>query len=261
LLLTGKGINPMESGHIWHLLDRRLGLAVPMLDLSQDLPDLGDYSHILLADADYSAIPEGWQQPLSVWLRQGGILITQKRSAEWASTVFMTDSSELINDQTMPDLISQKLKQLTSKTDESRQQLGTQSYAEHAQTAAERILGGAIFQAPTDITHPLLTGIYSDTMPVFLNRLVRLSPSRNAWTTPLQLGADVQPAAGYASVWMREQLQNQPLLIAERVGQGSLIQFAFNPNFRAFWRGTEMLYVNALVNASLLENTSLPAGS
>jgi len=258
LLLTGKGINPMESGHIWHLLDRRLGLAVPMLDLSQDLPDLGDYSHILLADAEYSAIPEAWQQPLSIWLRQGGVLITQKRSAQWAGTVFMTDSNELAEDQTMPDLISRKLKQLSSNTDESRQQLGAQNYAEHAQTAAERVLGGAIFQARTDLSHPLLTGMYSDRMPVFLNGLVRLSPSRNAWTTPLQMGDEVQSAAGYASAWMREQLQNQPLLIAERVGQGSLIQFAFNPNFRAFWRGTEMLYVNALVNAGLLERTYLP---
>lgn len=258
LLLTGKGINPMESGHIWHLLDRRLGLTVPMLDVSQDLPALSDYSHILLADADYSAIPVDWQQALHEWLRQGGVLITQQRSAAWASAVFLTASSELAKDQTLPELIGEKLKQLASNNDQSREQLGSQSYASHASKAAERVLGGAIFSAEADLTHPLLTGVYSAQVPVFLDQLVRLPPSRNAWSTPLRLTDEVQPMAGYASAWMREQLQRQPLLAAERIGQGSLVQFAFNPNFRAFWRGTELLYVNALLNAGLLDNTSLP---
>jgi len=258
LLLTGKGINPMETGHIWHLLDRRLGLALPMLDVSQQLPDLSDYSHILLADADYNALPESWQQPLTDWLRKGGIMITQKRSAQWAAAVFLTDTSKLEKDQTPADLIKTKLEQLGQNPDQSRQQLGPQNYAEHDAAVAERLLGGAIFAATTDTTHPLLTGIYTDSMPVFLNRLVKLPPSRNAWSTPLRLGAEVAPEAGYASDWMREQLQNQPLLMAERVGQGALVQFAFNPNFRAFWRGTELLYVNALVNARLLETTRLP---
>jgi len=258
LLLTGKGINPMETGHIWHLLDRRLGLALPMLDVSQELPDLSDYSHILLADADYNALPESWQQPLTDWLRKGGIMITQKRSAQWAAAVFLTDTSKLEKDQTPADLIKTKLEQLGQNPDQSRQQLGPQNYAEHDAAVAERLLGGAIFAATTDTTHPLLTGIYTDSMPVFLNRLVQLPPSRNAWSTPLRLGAEVAPEAGYASNWMREQLQNQPLLMAERVGQGALVQFAFNPNFRAFWRGTELLYVNALVNARLLEENALP---
>jgi len=258
LLLTGKGINPMESGHLWHLLDRRLGLAVPMLDVSQELPALSDYSHILLTDADYSAIPDGWQQALQEWLRQGGVLITQQRSAAWASAVFLTGSSELSNDQTLPELISEKLKQLSSSTDDSREQLGRQDYSGHAATAAERVLGGAIFAAETDLSHPLLTGVYTAQMPVFLNQLVRLPHSRNAWSTPLQLSDEVEPMAGYASDWMREQLQQQPLLVSERIGQGSLVQFAFNPNFRAFWRGTELLYANALLNAGLLDNTSLP---
>lgn len=266
LLLTGAGINAMEAGHIWHLIDRRLGMPLPMLDISQELPDLRDYTHLLLADADYTAIPDDWYDALLAWVGAGGILITQKHSAEWAGALFAKPAPDASSagdqpapiDETTAARVQRLLKELVDVNDQSRTQLGIQHYSDHQQAAAKRVLGGAIFYADADTTHPLLTGIYNDSMPVLLNDLIRLQASDNAWSTPLRLSEKPQLAAGYASDWMLEQLHNQPLLIAERVGLGSSVRFAFNANFRAFWRGTEQLYINALVNSSMLEGTTLP---
>jgi hypothetical protein len=267
LLLTGRGLNPMETGHIWHLLDRRMGLAVPMLDVAYDLPELDSYTHILLADGDYSSIPEKWHEPLGQWLRRGGVLITQKRSAEWAGAVFaeepenaegvVSSTEDSDPEESMEDARKRRLAALKERNDVSAATLGPQAYGSYDQTDADRALGGAIFAGDVDNTHPLMTGVKTESMPVLLNRLVRLQPSANAYSTPLRLPESVTPMAGFASEWMRGELSGQPLLIAERVGDGTLVRFAFNANFRAFWLGTEQLYLNALINAPMLESTKL----
>jgi hypothetical protein len=38
------------------------------------------------------------------------------------------------------------------------------------------------------------------------------------------------------------------------MGSGRLIQFAINPNFRGFWRGTERLMGNAVLFGPLIRN-------
>ena len=47
-------------------------------------------------------------------------------------------------------------------------------------------------------------------------------------------------------------------LIAEREGDGLIVRFANNPLFRAFWRGTERLFINALYFGQVVKDTDLP---
>jgi hypothetical protein len=59
--------------------------------------------------------------------------------------------------------------------------------------------------------------------------------------------ADDDPIqAGYASVENRERLEGQGIVHAERVGRGSVIVFADNPVFRAYYRGSARLVTNAI---------------
>nr|MDJ0906823.1 hypothetical protein [Woeseiaceae bacterium] len=44
----------------------------------------------------------------------------------------------------------------------------------------------------------------------------------------------------------RDELAGTPALIAERSGDGAVILFADNPNFRGYWYGTNKLFMNAL---------------
>ncbi|MEJ2257256.1 MAG: hypothetical protein P8X98_09650 [Woeseiaceae bacterium] len=53
-------------------------------------------------------------------------------------------------------------------------------------------------------------------------------------------------------VWLSA-LAGTPSLIAERSGEGSIILFADNPNFRGYWYGTNKLFLNALFFSKLFE--------
>ena len=46
---------------------------------------------------------------------------------------------------------------------------------------------------------------------------------------------------------MNEEIKNSASIIARNVGSGSVILFADNPHFRAFWFGTEGLFLNAIL--------------
>ncbi len=258
LLVVGRGVEPKEAGHIWHLIDRRLGLPLPMIDIQRPgLLDLSDYTHLLMADIKPEALPKAWYSPIRRWVKQGGVLVTQKRSARWAQALFSVRPEGTDEAMTEGSRIGKLIADISANKDTSMEKLGRQPYGRYRYDAADRMVGGAIFSAQLDLTHPLAQGYNREALPVFLNSLTQLSSSENAYSTPLVL-ANSTPLAGFASEFARKQLQGRPVLIAEKVGEGLVVKFAFNPNFRAFWRGTEGLYINALINPPLVQSTLLP---
>jgi len=52
--------------------------------------------------------------------------------------------------------------------------------------------------------------------------------------------------SGYASATNKDALAGTAALIADRRGDGSVILFSDDPNFRAIWYGTNKLFMNAL---------------
>ena len=59
--------------------------------------------------------------------------------------------------------------------------------------------------------------------------------------------------SGYASKDNLEKLAGTPSLIAERHGDGSVILFADNPNFRGYWYGSNKLFLNSLFFSTAFE--------
>ena len=258
LLVVGHGADPREAGHIWHLIDRRLGLPMPMIDMQRpELLDLDGYTHLLLADIKPEALPKAWYSAISRWVKKGGVLVTQKRSAQWAQAVFSVRPEDTDDALTEAKRIDKLVAEISANKDTSSDKLGRRPYGQYRYDAADRVVGGAIFSAQLDLTHPLTQGYNREELPLFLNSLTRLEASKNAYNTPLVL-ENSAPLAGFASEFARKQLQDRPMLIASKVGKGLVIKFAFNPNFRAFWRGTEGLYINALINSPLMQSTRLP---
>ena len=72
-----------------------------------------------------------------------------------------------------------------------------------------------------------------------------MAPTENPYATIIAYAAD-PVLSGYVSADNRETLADTPALIAERSGDGSIILFADNPNFRGYWYGTNKLFLNAL---------------
>jgi hypothetical protein len=52
--------------------------------------------------------------------------------------------------------------------------------------------------------------------------------------------------SGYISDGNLKKLSGTANVIADRVGSGSVIYFADNPNFRSFWKSTQRMTLNAI---------------
>jgi hypothetical protein len=90
-------------------------------------------------------------------------------------------------------------------------------------------------------------------LSVFLPEALFLEPTDQPAQTPMRLSS--QPLlAGYLHPSLQATCSGAAPLLLQHMGSGRLIQFAINPNFRGFWRGTERLMGNAVLFGPLIRN-------
>lgn len=221
-LLSGPGTRAYEVGETWHLLNERFGIPVSLVDADgfSNL-DLDRYTTLVMAMGSYDLDTEDVNR-LNRWVREGGILIAWKSAARWLI------ARELIDEKTVaspPDTTELTYEQVPTSR------------------GAQRI-GGAIFAAELDTTHPLAFG-YGDLAPLFRNHEIFFEPSAIPGATVARYTSSPL-LSGYVSPKRHGELAGTAALIARRVGGGAVILFADNPNFRAFWYGTNGLFLNAV---------------
>jgi hypothetical protein len=251
MMLVGAGVDAYQAGSLWHLFDTQVFLPLTKVRLNH-LPEvkLHEYSHIIMPDGNYrNRISKDTSQALQQWMRQGGHLITLQRAANWADANLKPTPDE---GQEQPQAKEQNGDK--NKDNEGKEEPSRKAYADYDKDAAEKVLGGAIVQASADLSHPLAFGTHLPAQYVLMKGRSVLQPTDNLYDTPLQVTEQVR-AAGFISEHWFEKLKTAPLVVAERQGEGSLIKFGFNPNFRAFWYGTQRWIINAVFMAELIRNT------
>ncbi|MCY3712729.1 MAG: M14 family metallopeptidase [Gemmatimonadetes bacterium] len=221
-LLSGPGTRAYEVGETWHLLNERFGIPVSLVDADgfADL-DLDRYTTLVMVMGNYGLDTEDVNR-LRWWVREGGVLIAWKSAARWLI------GNELIDEglrSVRPDSVDIPY-ELVSST-----------------RGAQRI-GGAIFAAALDTTHPLAFG-YGEQVPLFRNHEIFFEPSATAGATVVRYTSSPL-MAGYISPKRHGELADSAALIARRQGDGAVVLLADNPNFRAFWYGTNGLFLNAV---------------
>ena len=223
-ILAGKGSSAYSVGQVWHLLNEKMHIPVSLINSNNvNRTLLDNYSVLIMTDGNYSQIDSSNVKSIKSWINRGGCFISTASGSEWT-----------INN----NIIKEKIKEIKKDT------LDIAYENIQAKKGAQRI-GGAIFQINLDNTHPIAYG-YKTTLPVFRNNetFYELSTADAANvgrynTTPL--------ISGYISDVMNEEIKNSASIIARNVGSGSVILFADNPHFRAFWFGTEGLFLNAIL--------------
>ena len=118
-----------------------------------------------------------------------------------------------------------------------------------SKTRGAQRIGGAIFAAVLDTTHPLAFG-YREVIPLFRNHEIFFEPSSTPGATVARYSS-TPLLSGYISSKRIAELSNTSALIARRLGKGAVVVFADNPNFRAFWYGTNGLFMNAIFFGSV----------
>ena len=247
LLVVGDEISLYDAGEVWHLADLRMQMPIT-LRRRDNLGgiDWDRYTHIVFPSGNYEDFEPEFAGRLRQWIAEGGTAIGMREAAPWlrATTLDWVDplSEEALAAAAEPEEVEE----------EAAEETGRMSYSEKDDFEAAKVIGGAIFAADLDVTHPLGFG-YAD-RSIFVHKNVEepMLPTENPFATVIAY-TDDPVYSGFVSRENREALAGTPSLIAERSGRGSIILFADNPNFRGYWYGTNKLFLNAVFFSKLFE--------
>jgi hypothetical protein len=237
LLPVGDGVSSYEVGQLWHLLDQRIAMPVTKVDVS-DLGrvDWGDFDALVLVSGATGAFSGPRLEALKVWVRNGGTLIVQRNAAAWATRNGLTPN---IPEPGMGRPVDEQ-----SETEDDAPD--RRDYADARNFEGPQAIGGSIWEADLDLTHPLGFGYQRRTLPIWRDHNMFFAPSRNAYSTVARLDEDDPFLSGYVSDLNRTRLRGSPSVMVDRFGGGAVILFVDNTNFRGYWRGTNRLFLNAL---------------
>ncbi len=237
LMPVGDGVSSYEAGQLWHLLDQRIGQPVTKVDTG-DLGrvDWADYDVLVLASAGAgAAFSDGQLDRLRSWVREGGTLIAVRSAAPWAARNGFT-----------PNIDPPGNGESTNSADESTDEAPTRlPWADAGEISGAQAIGGSIWAADVDLTHPLAFGYTNRIVPVWRDHSYFFETSDDPYGTVAQL-TDDPFLSGYISEANEARLANSPSVMADGLGGGSVVLLVDNPNFRGFWRGTTRFFLNAV---------------
>ncbi|HSK19670.1 MAG TPA: hypothetical protein VK912_11025 [Longimicrobiales bacterium] len=227
LMVIGDGVSSSEAGQVWHMLDTKFSIPVTKVDAGNfGRADLSRYDVIVLPSGGYGFISGSALEDLRRWVRGGGTLVALRTAAQWAVSNDLTPNTERVQDADTTEL-------------------GRRNYADAAAVRGAQAIGGSIWLADLDTTHPLAFGYHRRELPVWRDHDIFFEPSRNPYSTVAQLTAEPH-LSGYISAPNLERLRGSPSLLVDQLGRGSVILMIDNPNFRGYWHGTNRLFLNAL---------------
>jgi len=221
-VLVGEGINSYDAGEIWHLFDVRYGITITKLDVkSISKADLSKYSSIIMPSS--YGLSDINTAKIIKWTEQGGNLIAFKNSLNWIS--------------------KNKLLDLKFKT--RKIQTKNISFAQKENHFGAQVIGGAIFEAKLDLSHPINFGYKNKNISLFRNTTIFMDQDNISYNNPI-IYTENPLLSGYIS---KENLEIIKSTVPFKTGaykKGQVTCFSDNTNFRAFWYGTNKLLMNAI---------------
>lgn len=231
-MIAEGGVSSYDAGEVWHLLDNRFNIPVSIIPFRVfNKIDLGKYNTIILVNGSYGDMKKSKIEELKSWTQKGGTIIAMKAANNWLNAVGITSL------------------QFNKPEGDS---LGRKDYKDLFKYRGAQVTGGSIFMADLDISNPLGYGYSNRQLPVFINNNSYLEVPKNPYASPLKLTSNPL-LSGYISEENYERIKGSSAIVVSSSGRGKVISFSFNPNFRAFWYGTNKLFLNAIFYSSLID--------
>jgi hypothetical protein len=231
-MLIGQGTNSREAGEVWHLLDQRYNIPVTMVNIEQiNSMDLSRYNTLIMVSGSYAGIYESGKASLQRWVRAGGNIVAFGSANQWlARNDFASIEFVSPPEQEEPDFLP---------------------YSIRSEYRGARRISGTIFETKLDITHPIGYGYRNESLPYYVTGTLTAKPDKNPFANPL-LFTDSSLMSGYTWEPYSAILDNTAGILINSLGRGNIISFTNNPNFRAFWFGTNKLFANSLFFGSII---------
>ncbi len=223
-ILAEMPIQAYSFGWAWYTLDRQFEVPVTVFRTgSVSRLGLDRYNVIVIPETQPQALAnelgEAGIERLRRWVREGGTLVTIGNATEFARTQF---------------------------------QLGLRNWydTDEGKNKQQFSVPGAVFRAVLNRDHWMTAG-YGEEMPVLVNSArLYLPPDGppSSGRRVIATYADTNPRiSGHAWDETLERIPGAVYAYEERVGQGRVITFAEEVNFRAYTRGANRLFLNAVV--------------
>lgn len=226
-MLVGEGISGNDSGEIWHLFDQRFDMPLTRIDLSYfGRIDISKYSHIIIPNS--GNLGKDVEEKLKTWVTNGGVIIGYKNTAKWlASAKFIGLEFEIPKKDTIKNV----------------------TFENRSLQSGAQVIGGAIFEAKIDRSHPINFGYKNDKIALFRNLILFIKPDNISYNNPIQYTSSPL-LSGYISKENAKLIKNTIPFKVQKLGKGKVAVFTDNTNFRAFWFGTNKLLMNAVFFAN-----------
>jgi hypothetical protein len=223
-LLVGDGVNSSDAGEIWHVFDQRYDILITKLDTKNfNRTDISRYTDIIIPSSSGSVLDKNDAEKLKTWVEAGGTLIGFKNTGNWLK------NNELLKIE------------FTTRKDTAK----NISFEQREDYSGAQGIGGAIFEAKLDRSHPIAFGYKNNNVPLFRNSTLFMKADENSYNNPIQY-TDSPLLSGYISKPNLKDLKNTVPLKIGSLGKGKIMYFTDNTNFRAFWYGTNKLLMNAI---------------
>jgi hypothetical protein len=225
-LVVGTGINSLEAGEVWHLLDNRMDMAITLLPIERIAgADLSKYTVLIMPNGNYSALGKNQVEKIKAWTAQGNTLIARGSALNW--------------------LTEHEIAVFKFKEEDTSKKEPMKPYADFEKNTGARLTSGTIFHGKVDITHPLGYGFDKQGVYLFRNNNQFLEPAKNPYANPVTYTSEGL-ASGYVHPENLAKVKNTVSTQIKKVGSGRVVGFVDNPNFRGIWFGTNKLFLNAV---------------
>jgi hypothetical protein len=253
LLLWDAPASSLSAGWTRWVLERRFGqrtTAVRTNTLRR--VDLRRFDVIVIPSGDYSAALAGeGVRRLKDWVRTGGTLITLGEASRWAAK----EKVGLLATRTELKGGSPEVEEEEGGADKGKKPAAAKDdkpfdYDKAITPDKERpdLTPGALLRVMLETRHWLAAGHDDETAALVESQRVftpiKLDEGRNVGT---YAEADKLVLSGLAWDEAKKQLARKSYLIHQPVGDGHVVAFAEDPNYRGYAEATSLLFMNAVL--------------
>lgn len=222
-----------SCGHTWHLFDERLKYPTTRVK-GEDFGGvkLDDFDVIVLPDGGYgsdSGFGKARAEELREWCEQGGTLVLLRGATAWAAD---PENGLLKN------LIVKRKVELPGEREEK----------DKTEKVTPDGVPGAFFRASVFDRHWVTFG-YRPALDVFYTGSLILSPTGETEGRSLVTFAreDQLLASGFCWPTSQKLLAETPYAVYRSIGDGHVVAFTDDPNFRAMYPALQRLFINAVM--------------
>lgn len=231
-MLVGEGVNSLEAGEVWHLLDTRIDMPITKVRINNfRRANLDKYNTLVMVSGNYSQLDSIQRLKLKNWVSKGNTIVTIAGGSKW-----------LIDKKIVKESLTKKSK----VKDKKKEEIKRLPFVDARENKGRERVGGIILEVDLDLTHPLGFGYRSEKLPVYKNNMIFLSPSKNAYATVAKYTNNPHIDGFITQKNLDIFIKPSASLLVSKIGKGRAVLFADNPNFRGAWYGTNKLFLNAL---------------